>query len=103
MLDKLSSAFGVNIGQLTKFGGLVGVATTALGVAKDAFFASEANIDAWQSTVESAESVYTSFLTAINNGDISGFLSRIDQIVQAAREAYNELDTLGTMRTVLGL
>ena len=100
VLDKLSSAFGVNIGQLTKFGGLVGVATTALGVAKDAFFASEANIDAWQSTVESAESVYTSFLTAINNGDISGFLSRIDQIVQAAREAYNELDTLGTMRTV---
>lgn len=100
VLDKLSSAFGVNIGQLTKFGGLVGVATTALGVAKDAFFASEANVDAWQSTVESAESVYTSFLTAINNGDISGFLSRIDQIVQAAREAYNELDTLGTMRTV---
>ena len=100
VLDQLSSAFGVNIGQLTKFGGLVGVATTALGVAKDAFFASEANVDAWQSTVESAESVYTSFLTAINNGDISGFLSRIDQIVQAAREAYNELDTLGTMRTV---
>lgn len=100
VLDKLSSAFGVNIGQLTKFGGLLGVATTALGVAKDAFFASEANVDAWQSTVESAESVYTSFLTAINNGDISGFLSRIDQIVQAAREAYNELDTLGTMRTV---
>ena len=100
VLHKLAGKFSINIDALKIFDMGLSAIGTALGVAKDAFFASEANVDAWQSTVESAESVYTSFLTAINNGDISGFLSRIDQIVQAAREAYNELDTLGTMRTV---
>lgn len=100
VLDQLAGKFSINIDALKIFDMGLSAIGTALGVAKDAFFASEANVDAWQSTVESAESAYTSFLTAINNGDISGFLGRIDQIVQAARDAYNELDTLGTMRTV---
>lgn len=36
----------------------------------------------------------------MNTGDISGYLSRIDSIVQAARQAYDELDRLGTMKTI---
>ena len=39
-------------------------------------------------------------MTSLNNSDFSGFLSNIDDIVKAAREAYNELDKLGTMKTI---
>ena len=47
-----------------------------------------------------SESLYTGFLTALNNSDVSGFLGRIDEIVGAARRAYDELDRLGTMKTI---
>lgn len=103
----ITGAFGSFTGLLNgaslKMGALglaIGATTTALKVSKDAFFESEANYDEWQRVVQSSESVYNGFLNSINNGDISGFLSNIDQIVSAAREAYDALDTLGTMRTI---
>lgn len=99
-LDAVAGKFGLSIDQVTKFGGALAVTGTAVKVAKDAFFASESHVDAWGRTVASAESVYEGFLNALNNMDISGFLSRIDEIVSAARAAYNELDRLGTMKTI---
>ena len=102
ILDKLASKFVVSFDAVKMFNVGLQAAEGALKVAKDAFFASEANVDEWARVVASSESVYEGFLTAINNGDISGYLGRIDQIVQAAREAYNELDKLGTMRTIQG-
>jgi hypothetical protein len=50
--------------------------------------------------MDSSKSLYEGFLTALNTGDISGYLGRIDEIVNAARTAYNELDRLGTMKTI---
>jgi len=99
-LDAVAGKFGLNIGELTKFGGAMAAVTTALKVGKDAFFASESSVDEWGRTVAASESVYEGFLNAINNGDISGFLSNIDEIVAAARKAYDELDRLGTMKTI---
>ena len=75
---------------------MVCAATTALKVAKDAFFASETSLDEWGRTVQASESLYQGFLSALNNSDISGFISRMDEIVSAAREAYNAMDELGT-------
>lgn len=95
-LDAVAGKFGLSIDQVTKFGGVVGVATTALNVAKDAFFNNEEQLDEWGRVVESSHSLYTGFLNALNTGDISGYLSNIDQIVQAASDAYDALDALGT-------
>ena len=95
-LDAVAGKFGLSIDQVTKFGGVVGVATTALNVAKDAFFNNEEQLDEWGRVVESSHSLYTGFLNALNTGDISGYLSNISQIVQAARDAYDALDNLGT-------
>ena len=95
-LDQVAGKFGLSIDQVTKFGGVVGVTTTALKVAKDAFFNNEQMLDEWGRTVESAESVYKGFLNSLNTGDISGFLSNIDTITQAARDAYDALDELAT-------
>ena len=100
VLDKLTDRFTVNIDAIKLFNVGLQAAESALKVAKDAFFASEANVDEWGRIVQSSKSVYEGFLTALNTGDISGYLSRIDEIVSAARAAYNELDRLGTMKTI---
>lgn len=102
ILDQLASKFTINFDAVTLMNKGLGVASQALDVAKEAFFSSEANVDAWGRTIASNESLYRSFLTTLNNSDISGFLGRIDQIIDAARKAYDELDRLGTMKTIQG-
>lgn len=98
--NKTFNDFMKGIGMSTpKFTALslgIGATTTALKVAKDAFFKNEQNLDEWGRTVESAKSIYTGFLNSLNTGDISGFLSNISRITQAAREAYDALDELNT-------
>lgn len=100
VLEALADKFTINIDAVKLFNAGLEAAKVVLDVAKDAFFASEASVDEWGRTVASAESVYQGFLTSINTGDISGFLGRIDQIVTAARAAYDELDRLGTTKTI---
>ena len=66
VLDQLASKFTVNIDALKLFDlGLKG-AKAALDVAKDAFFASEANVDEWGRTIKGAEGLYEGFLNALN-------------------------------------
>lgn len=99
-LDNLAGKFGMSVQSLASWGTALAAGKAALDVAKDAFFASEATVDEWGRVMDSSKSLYEGFLTSLNTGDISGFLSRIDSIVQAARAAYNELDRLGTMKTI---
>lgn len=99
-LDALAGKFGMSFKQLTGWGAALAAAKGALDVSKDAFFASEATVDEWGRVMDSSKSLYEGFLTALNTGDISGYLSRIDDIISAARAAYNELDRLGTMKTI---
>ena len=101
MLDALSQKFTLNIDALKLFDMGLTAAKAALDVAKDAFFASESNVDEWGRTVKSAEGIYNSFLVSLNTGDFSGFLNNIGQVTQAAREAYNALDELGTRMTII--
>ena len=94
ILTDLSSKIGINTKQLMGWGAAIGAAKVALDVAIDAFNSSQTNIDEWGRTVESAESLYNGFLNALNNSDISGFLTRIDDIINAARNAYNAISDL---------
>ena len=100
VMDMLKDKFTVNIDAIKLFNIGLQAAEGALSVAKDAFFASEATVDEWGRVVDSSKSLYEGFLTALNTGDISGYLGRIDEIVTAARRAYDELDRLGTMKTI---
>lgn len=99
-LEQLASKFVVNVDALKLFNVGLKAAKVALDVAKDAFMSSEANVDEWGRTVAASESLYKGFLNSLNTGDISGYLDNINAIVQAARDAYNELDRLGTMKTI---
>lgn len=100
MLSKLADKFTINIDALKLFNIGLKAADGALQVAKDAFFSSEQNVDEWGRIIASSQSLYEGFVTSLNNSDFTGFMSRIDDIVKAARDAYNELDRLGTMRTI---
>lgn len=101
-LEGLTSKFGVSINQLAGWGTAIAATKGALNVAMDAFMASESNVDDWNRLIASSESVYNGFLNALNNGDISGYLNNIDSIIKAAQQAYDELDKLGTMKTIQG-
>ena len=96
ILGQLKDKFTVNIDALKVFSvGLQG-AQAALGVARDAFFKNEEQLDTWGRVVEASESLYSGFLDALNTGDISGYLTRIGEITKAAQDAYNALDDLNT-------
>lgn len=98
--DQLAGKIGLPTQLLGTMGLAIGAVTAAIKVSKDAFMASESNIDDWGRTVESAKGVYEGFLTAINTGDISGFLSRIREIISASSDAYDALDRLGTQKAI---
>lgn len=99
-MQQLSDKFVVNIDAMKLFDLGLQAVKGALNVAKDAFFASEASIDEWGRSTRTAGDLYDGFLYSINTGDISGYLSRIDEIVSAAKEAYNELDRLSTQKAI---
>ena len=100
-LDKVAGKFGLNISQLTGWGAALAAGTAALNVAKDAFFACETNVDDWGRAMASTESVYNAFLYSLNNSDFSGFLTRMDDVIRKAQEAYNAMDELGTRMTII--
>ena len=91
-----TDGIGLSASKFTAVTAAIGAVTGALKVAKDAFFKNEQQLDDWNRMVESSKSVYNGFLNALNTGDISGYLTNINSIVQAARDAYNALDELNT-------
>lgn len=95
-VNELTGKLGINIPKLGAMSVAIAGVTGALKVAKDAFFKNEQQLDEWGRTTESAKALYSGFLDSLNTGDISGYLGRINQIVDAARKAYDALDELGT-------
>lgn len=94
--NDFTRGLGLDVKKFTTVGLAIGTVTTALKVAKDAFFKNEQMLDEWGRTVKSAESLYSGFLDALNTGNISGYLQNMNNIVNAARAAYDALDELGT-------
>lgn len=97
-LDAVAGKFGLSTDLITKFGGVVGVTTTALKVAKDAFLQSESNIDEWGRTLKGAEGAYDVFLQTLNNGNWSGFFSNLSQAITGARDLYDAFDRLNSIK-----
>lgn len=98
-LDAVAGKFGLSIDQITKFGGVVGVTTTAVQVAKDAFFQSESGIDEWGRTVEGAKGAYSVFLDTLNNGNWSNFFQNLRAAIQGGRDLYDVFDRLGSIKS----
>ncbi len=97
-LDTIAGKFGLNIEQVTKFGGAVGITTAAIKVARDAFMQSEGNIDEWGRTLKGAEGAYDLFLDTLNNGDWSNFFSNLEKAIKGGRDLYNVFDRLKSIK-----
>ena len=98
IMDALAGKIGIPVEMFTKLGAAAAGVGAALKVATDALKQNEEFMDEWGRITESAQSLYQGFLDVLNTGDITGYLSRIDDIVQAARDAYDALDELGTFQ-----
>ena len=98
-LDAIAGKFGVSIDQVTKFGGVIGIATTAVQVARDAFFQSESNIDEWGRTIEGAKGAYSVFLDTLNNGNWSNFFENLSAAIRGGRDLYDVFDRLGSIKS----
>lgn len=97
-LKAFSSKMGMSIGPLTAMTAGVAAAAAALNVAKDAFLSSESNIDEWGRTVESAKGAYQTFLNTINGGNWSNFFNNLKSSITSARQLYDALDRLGSVK-----
>lgn len=94
--DEFTRGIGLSAGKFTAVSMAVGAVTGALKVAKDAFMSNEQAADEWGRTMQASQSLYEGFLQSLNGGRVDGFLSHMDDIVNAARAAYDALDELGT-------
>ena len=99
ILEALAGKFTLNIDALKLFDMGLSVTKAALNVAKDAFFATEGNIDEWGRTVKGAEGAYDVFLQTLNNGNWSNFFSNLHNAIQGARDLYDSLDRLGSIKS----
>ena len=84
---------------ITKFAGGFSALSTAVKVAKDAIMQSEGNIDEWGRTVEGAKGAYDVFLQTINSGNWSNFFSNLTTAIKGARDLYDSLDRLGSIKS----
>lgn len=96
ILDAVAGKIGIPVEMFTKLGAAAAGIGAALKVAGDALKQNEQFMDEWGATVESAKGLYDGFLNALNTGDFSGFFRSMDDIVLAARAAYDAMDELGT-------
>lgn len=98
IMEALAGKIGIPVEMFTKLGAAAAGIGAALKVSTDALKQNEEFMDEWGRVTSSAQSLYQGFLDVLNTGDITGYLSRIDDIVQAARDAYDALDELGTFQ-----
>lgn len=97
--NDFTRGIGVNIGKFTAVGAAIGAVTTAVKVAKDAFMQSETAMDEWGRTVEGAKGAYNTFLNTLNSGNWSNFFDNLATAVKGARDLYDSLDRLGSIKS----
>lgn len=93
-----SSSMGSLIGIVGKFAPAISAGAAALQVAKDAFFASEKNIDDWERAVEGAKGTYNLFLDALNRGDLSYFFRNMGKAKKAMQDIFDLDDKAGSIK-----
>lgn len=95
---KLSAeeGFGGVIALAKKMAPAISAGAAALKVAQTAMQENQRFTDEWARITESAKASYESFVDSLVNADFTGFFTRIDDVVRAARSAADAIDALDT-------
>lgn len=86
------------VGVVGKYFAALQAGKMVLDTLKDAFFASEENIDEWGRTVDGAKAAYNTFVHTLNSGNWNNFFKNLTNAIQGARELYDSLDRLGSIK-----
>ena len=92
MLEALAGKLGLNVGQLTKFGGALAAATAAMEIAKGVIESTEATHDAFAKAVEVSDSITNQFLRSMANADFSNFINGLQGVIDKTVAAYEAMD-----------
>ena len=95
---QIGAKMGIPMDLFTKFGPAIAAVSAAVKVAKDAFMNMESGIDEWGRTVEGGKAAYSSFLDTLNGGNWSGFFTNLQSAISGARELYDAMDRLGSIK-----
>jgi hypothetical protein len=97
---KLSAeeGFGGVIALAKKMAPAISAGAAALKVANTAMLENQRFTDEWARITESAKASYESFVDSLVNGDFSGFFTRMNDVINAAREAADAIDALDTTK-----
>lgn len=98
-----NGSLGSLIGVVGKFGGALGVAMGAGEAFNKTIQSSQSLTDEYGRVQQSVTTVVDNFFTALANGNFSSFLNGMDNIINKAREAYNEMDSLWNMAQSFGV
>lgn len=93
----IGSKFSSGLGVLSKFAPQLAALTGGFAAFNATINSSEGMIDKWGETCRAANTTVGAFFTSITTGDFSNFLNGLESIIKSAKEAYKEIDNLGTM------
>lgn len=81
-----------------KFAAGLGIAMTATDSFRKVINASETSADEYGRVMQSVTSVTDNFFYALNTGNMDNFFSNLGRSIQAARELYDALDRVGSIK-----
>lgn len=85
--------------SIGKIGGYVAVAVGAFKTLQQAFSTTEQGVDTFGKVLQEGKSQWNAFMESLNRGDLSGFLSNIDTIIDAADDLYDAMDRIGSFKS----
>lgn len=94
----MNKVFGSITSGLGKFAGALGVGLTAMEAFNRTIAASEQLTDLMGATMQQANSIVDAFFASIATADFSNFVNGLGDITRGAREAYEAVDALGTLK-----
>ena len=94
----MNKMFGSITSGLGKFAGALGVGLTAMEAFNRTIAASEQLTDLMGATMQQANSIVDAFFASIATADFSNFVNGLGDITRGAREAYEAVDALGTLK-----
>lgn len=94
-LSAFGNSMGINIGTLTKFGGVVGAAALAGKELKNILMSSQSTADGFNNAIAGCKGVVDSLHTALATCDFSAFRNGLWSVFDAAKAVSEALDKLG--------
>lgn len=94
----VNSVLGTVTSSIGKFAAGLGVGMTAVEGLKKLLNSSETSADDYGRAMQMVTTVSNNFFYALNTGNLDNWFSNLNQSIQAAKELYDALDNVGSIR-----